>query len=187
MNRELGSDTLAGRLFIGTVVANNDTAKRQRIKVTVPKVLDYDDGYTVESLPWCLPMNLPNFGTGDSTFGSVDVPAIGSTVWISFQMGKVDFPIYLGAAVMDDPPAILSTNYPNRMGRVFANGDYYYIDGQSGQFYLFHHSGTFVSIGNDGAISVSSPKNVSLQAGGDIVLNAGGDVNLVSGGFINLN
>ena len=64
----------------------NDPEKRGRIKVMCPKVL----GNAVSN--WCEPC-IPvayNFG------GDFAVPKVGETVWVEFEAGDVNKPIYVG-------------------------------------------------------------------------------------------
>lgn len=103
-------------LYRGYVVDNDDSEEADkylgRIKVSVPEV--YGDQPDSSDLPWAWPCN-PIFGGGvyntatggidnqaneDNTTkignGIVAIPRIGATVWIQFEHGDPQFPIYMG-------------------------------------------------------------------------------------------
>lgn len=74
------ADSFYGK-YRGVVVDNNDPDQCGRVRVQCPKVL----GDLTSN--WALP-NLP-----PNTFG---VPAIGTTVWVEFECGAKDYPIWTG-------------------------------------------------------------------------------------------
>jgi hypothetical protein len=68
------------------VVDNKDPSKRGRIRVVCPKVL----GSSVSN--WCEPC-VPVASDYEGDFA---VPRLRETVWIEFEEGKADKPIYVG-------------------------------------------------------------------------------------------
>jgi uncharacterized protein involved in type VI secretion and phage assembly len=72
--------------FRGTVVSNVDPEQRGRITAMVPDVL----GTSPSS--WALPC-VPLAG---KTEGTYFVPQIGAAVWIEFEQGDPDYPIWVG-------------------------------------------------------------------------------------------
>jgi uncharacterized protein involved in type VI secretion and phage assembly len=72
--------------FRGTVTANNDPEQRGRIQAMVPDVL----GMTPST--WAMPA-LPLAGKQEGTYA---VPQLGAAVWIEFEQGDPDFPIWTG-------------------------------------------------------------------------------------------
>ncbi len=72
--------------YRGTVVDIGDGKFLGRIKVKVPSV------YQDEISPWALPC-LPFAG---KNMGFYAVPAVGSGVWVEFEEGKIDRPIWTG-------------------------------------------------------------------------------------------
>lgn len=84
------SPDLMGRGFLGKfrgkVVDNADLEMKGRVKVTVTDVLDG------EELGWALPA-MPYGGNG---VGFFMIPPKGADVWVEFEGGNPDFPIWTG-------------------------------------------------------------------------------------------
>ena len=78
--------------FAGTVLNNVDPEVRGRIQVTVPDVLGL--------LPttWAEPC-LPLAGPTGAPMGAYFVPPIGSGVWVEFEQGDVNRPIWVGCRI----------------------------------------------------------------------------------------
>ena len=74
--------------FRGKVVDRDDPLKIGRLKV---EVINLHRGIAAEHLPWAWP-KVPGGGTANSGF--VAIPPLGSTVWVSFEMGDLDYPIW---------------------------------------------------------------------------------------------
>lgn len=72
--------------YRGTVVNNVDPENRGRIQAIVPDV----QGITPTT--WAMPC-LPSAGKGSGAFF---VPEVGSGVWIEFEQGDADYPIWTG-------------------------------------------------------------------------------------------
>lgn len=72
--------------YRGTVANNVDPQQKGRIQVQVPPVLG--DG----RLSWAMPC-LPYAG---SSVGFFAVPPVGANVWVEFEAGNPDFPIWAG-------------------------------------------------------------------------------------------
>lgn len=72
--------------FRGTVVSNIDPMQQGRIMATVPSVSGMVPG------TWCMPC-LPVLGLNSGIFA---VPPIGAGVWIEFEQGDIDYPIWSG-------------------------------------------------------------------------------------------
>ena len=69
--------------YRGVVTSIDDPKKMGRIKARVPAVTeDYET-------PWCLPC-LPFIGNFKFN------PSIGDCVWVEFERGKIDYPIWCG-------------------------------------------------------------------------------------------
>ncbi|MDB6057189.1 MAG: hypothetical protein JWO95_1033, partial [Verrucomicrobiales bacterium] len=85
--------------YRGTVTSNLDPLQRGRILATVPDVLGQ------HATGWALPC-LPYAGNGVGLFF---VPPIGALVWIEFERGDSDYPIWSGCI-----PDGVSVGSPNQ-------------------------------------------------------------------------
>jgi uncharacterized protein involved in type VI secretion and phage assembly len=72
----------------GVVVDNDDPEKLGRLKVRVPSVLGHD-----VVTGWAMPC-LPYGGAPDQGF--FFIPEVGAGVWIEFEAGELEFPIWVG-------------------------------------------------------------------------------------------
>ncbi len=72
--------------YRGTVINNVDPMQIGRIQVIVPDVS------TVLPTSWAMPC-LP---TGGIQMGVLSVPSIGAGVWVEFEQGDPDYPIWVG-------------------------------------------------------------------------------------------
>jgi len=102
-------------LWRGYVVANDDSdlsyPHRGRVKINVPQI--YGANALEDALPWAWPC-LPLFGGGPSTVENEDsdddiysqtlfgIPPVGASVWIMFEQGDIQSPIYLGTWMGND-------------------------------------------------------------------------------------
>lgn len=87
--------------YRGTVINNLDPEQRGRIQAMVPDVL----GLTPSS--WALPC-VPLAGKMEGTFM---VPQLGAAVWIEFEQGDSDYPIWTGGfwgSAAEVPPLALA-------------------------------------------------------------------------------
>jgi Type VI secretion system/phage-baseplate injector OB domain len=161
------STSLQGRRFQGLVVDNNDPLQKQRIKVSIPSLMEGE----LEELPWVGPGVQSSFGmTG--TAATVGVPAMGAVVMVTFQDGDLNYGMYDGSLHTETTPipGPLSTNYPDRRGWVDPAGNICWIDvtGGSVEFHLEHVSGTSFHVDNDGNVLVQSVKKVEVLAAEEI-------------------
>jgi uncharacterized protein involved in type VI secretion and phage assembly len=72
--------------YRGTVVNNADPERKGRLQVQVPDVLG--DAPSTWAMP-CLPVAGPQMG-------HVVIPVPGSGVWVEFEQGHPDYPIWVG-------------------------------------------------------------------------------------------
>ncbi len=103
MNETNGEDRFYGK-YRATVFNNIDPEQRGRIQAIVPDVL----GLTPSS--WAMPC-MPIAG---KQMGVYMVPQVGSGVWIEFEQGDSDFPIWTGCfwGVVAEVPALALTGNP---------------------------------------------------------------------------
>lgn len=80
-------------IYRGIVEYNADPLISGRIKVRVPNVDGPLDDVQISDLNWAWPINI--FG-GGYHFGSVIVPIVGASVWVMYEEGNRNNPVYLG-------------------------------------------------------------------------------------------
>lgn len=155
----------------GVVVFNEDPERRQRIKVSIPNLLEGPVG----DLPWIAPILNSGFGITPSA-STVSVPAVGTKVWVEFQEGNLDFGVAHGyiQSAAEKLPAELAVNYPRRRGWVDPAGNTHFIDVTSGSeiMLLRHKSGTELTIFPDGRVKVSSVTKIDMEAAESISFKA---------------
>lgn len=72
--------------FRGTVSDNNDPLKRGRVKIKAPDVLgDQESGWATPCMPYA-----------GKNVGSFLIPPTGCSVWLEFEQGDLDCPIWSG-------------------------------------------------------------------------------------------
>lgn len=167
--QDLPSQDYSGISFIGKVVSNADPLYKERIKVTIDNIFDIPP-YTIETLPWVIPKACHS--SVGVAFGEFDVPDVGSYVWVEFQQGKINYPVYLGAAVMHRNVAEALVNYPHRKGFKDRKGNLFYIDKHTNDVHFQHVSGTTIHIIPDGSVTVSSVGTVDVNSPTKITFTA---------------
>lgn len=174
---------LDGVLFRGRVEVADDPKRLGRVRVSVPAILEADN---VEQLPWAIPLTMgQGAAVGDIT---LDVPAVGTAVYVMFQQGNLHYPIYYGAAHIEDLlPTLLTTNYPSRVGRRFADGTYLMYDRSNGFTELHHKSGTLVRVTGSGNLTASVAGDTELTATGNTSIEASGSVSITAGSELTIN
>lgn len=83
------ADMMSRRVFgkyRGKVASNEDSQKRGRLEVTVPAIFG---NQRIWALP-CVPAANPD---GSGVFA---MPDIGANVWVEFEAGNLDYPIWTG-------------------------------------------------------------------------------------------
>ncbi len=89
-------------LFKGIVQDNNDPAQLCRLRVYIPEV--HGDPSSTNDYPWalaCLPYGGDHNQAANAGFGMVFIPPIKSTVWVSFEHGQLDKPVWLGCPYLN--------------------------------------------------------------------------------------
>jgi hypothetical protein len=93
-------------LYRGTVTLNTDPEFRGRLMLTIPDVLSFSPSTWVEP---CTPLSGP---TGPA-MGVYMVPAVGAGVWVMFEHGDVNLPVWIGCrfdTAANVPPLALLGN-----------------------------------------------------------------------------
>lgn len=92
-NSRHGNKTHLCGLWRGVCVENRDPKTLGRIKVRVFELHGDEEAIEKEDIPWanaCVPAG------GGSDYGIFDTPEIGSSVWIMFEQGDTEYPVWVG-------------------------------------------------------------------------------------------
>ena len=156
--------------FRGTVVNNIDPEQRGRLQVMVPDVSAF--GLTT----WALP-SLPIGGLQTGVFS---LPVIGSGVWVEFEQGDLDYPIWVGTfwgSIAEVPPlshAIppgvpgITIQTPLQNGLIISD-----VPGPTGGILIKSSTGAFILV-NDVGIIIQNGKGASIiMQGPTTVINQG--------------
>lgn len=145
----------------GRVVGNVDPLRIGRIQVQVPDV--QDTTMTSWAMP-CAPLAAPGAGV-------FSVPPIGGEVWVEFEQGDVDRPIWVGgywSSAADVPEMILnappgsSIALQTVLGNGIAISD---APGPAGGIQIRAPGGATISVSDDGIV-ISNGKGATLSMTG---------------------
>jgi uncharacterized protein involved in type VI secretion and phage assembly len=164
-----GSPKYYGK-YRGTVVNNIDPMQMGRIQATVPDV----GGLTPST--WAMPC-VPIAGIQQGVYV---VPAIGSGVWVEFEHGDPDYPIWTGGwwGSAAEVPSIALTGNPASPSIVLQTGLQNTIvvsdlPGPTGGIMLKSTTGAMILV-NDTGITISNGKGAVITMMGNVVdINAG--------------
>lgn len=124
--------------YRGLVTDVADPENRCRIKASVPALLDD------KTTGWAMPV-LPFAGDGH---GMVMLPAVGSGVWIEFEAGRLDSPIWSGGWFAND-------QRPDPQGEkvrviVSEQGHQFVLDDDANEVILKHSGGAEIKLTSSG-------------------------------------
>lgn len=154
----------------GTVVNNIDPEMRGRIQAVVPAVSN------IALSSWALPC-LPIAGIQNGMFA---VPVIGSKVWIEFEAGDQDHPIWTGcfygsaaevpALARLTPPAVPSITFQTPLQNGMTIND---VPGPTGGIMIKSATGATLIV-NDTGIYIQNGKGASIvMVGPAVTVNSG--------------
>lgn len=161
--------------YRGTVVNNVDPMQKGRIQVLVPDVSN------VMLTSWAMPC-LP---FGGMQMGMFTVPMIGAGVWVEFEQGDPDYPVWVGAFWGNTaevpamaklvPPAVpgVTLQTPLQNGIVVSD-----VPGPTGGILLKTTTGAMISI-SDVGITISNGKGAILTMIGNAVDINGGALTVI--------
>lgn len=103
----MNEDLLIGK-YRAIVVNNNDPKNMGRITVMCPSALgDYES-------TWCIPC-IPTLG---DNIGIMRIPKVGEAVWVEFEGGSPNYPIWTGGwSVPNSCPNTLDNQYVIKIGQ----------------------------------------------------------------------
>lgn len=156
--------------YRGTVLNTVDPLQTGRIMAQVPDVL----GLNISS--WAMPC-FPVTGIQSGAFA---LPQIGTGVWVEFEQGNPDYPIWTGcyyktaaevpALALAAPPGVDNMVMQTTAQNTFMIND---TPGPTGGILLKTTTGAMISV-NDVGITISNGKGASiLMAGPTVTVNGG--------------
>jgi uncharacterized protein involved in type VI secretion and phage assembly len=156
--------------YRGVVLNNVDPMQMGRLMVQVPDVTSLVPG------TWAMPC-VPVAGIQN---GMVALPMIGSGVWVEYEQGNPDFPIWVGcfwgsAAELPalshlTPPAISAITFQTPLQNGLTISD---LPGPTGGIMLKSTTGASIIV-NDTGIYIQNGKGASIvMAGPSVTVNAG--------------
>ena len=156
--------------YRGMVINNVDPMQMCRLMVQVPDVTSLIPG------TWAMPC-VPVAGIQN---GMVALPMIGSGVWVEYEQGDPDFPIWVGcfwgsAAELPalshlTPPAISAITFQTPLQNGLSISD---LPGPTGGIMLKSTTGASIIV-NDTGIYIQNGKGASIvMAGPSVTVNAG--------------
>jgi uncharacterized protein involved in type VI secretion and phage assembly len=159
-----GNTTYFGK-YRGMVIGNIDPLQMGRVQVQVPDVL----GSTPST--WAMPC-VPLTGKGTGVWV---VPQVGTGVWVEFEKGDPDFPIWTGCwwgSSADVPPLALAglPASPSIVMQTMAQNTFMLSDvpGPAGGILLKTASGAMISI-NDTGITITNGQGATIMLSGPTV------------------
>lgn len=161
-------ETFYGK-YRGVVTDNLDPLMTGRVKATVPDVMgDVESGWALPCAPF-----------GGSGLGFFAVPAVGAGVWIEFEHGDPDYPIWSGCwwgLASEMPPALLAPPPPSKKVMIKTEGGHSLLlddtpgvggitlETADGARIVLNALGIEINDGKGGVIKFTGPK-VSINDG----------------------
>ena len=136
--------------YRGKVLSNSDSSQRGRIKAEVYPMLVGTDtalrlsrggqrvtGISVNDLPWAIPATPLLEGAGAGT-GAIGIPSVGDMVWLFFEEGDPNQPVYFAGAPdgVRGIPSSAATNYPERRVIETSSGALIIVDNSNGKIII---------------------------------------------------
>jgi len=184
--------------YRGFVVDNADPEKRGRLKIKVPSVLG-DETVTGWAMP-CVPYG------GDANQGFLFIPEVDAGVWVEFEEGNLELPIWVGTfwsapgrvselpkpndaegaeeSDIQGPPTrkIIKTLKGHTIQFEDKDGEEMVtvVEAQNKNVITMNKDGIKVTDGVNGQEVVLDVDGVMIQSNKDIVLKASGDITMES-------
>jgi hypothetical protein len=167
--RETGGEKLYGK-YRGTVLNNLDPLGIGRVQVSVP-------GVVIPPSSWAMPA----VATAGTQHGVVTPPPLNSGVWVEFEQGELDYPIWTGCfwGLMTDMPrsALLGTPVaPNIVHQTIGQNS----------ITIFGTPGGGISIVAGLFESPTSPR-IEINAAGITLSDGKGGLITLAGGVVTIN
>ena len=159
--------------YRGTVINNIDPEQRARLLVSVPDVLSLIPSTWAEA-------SVPLAGPTGPPMGAYFVPPIGAGVWVEFEQGDPNFPIWTGCrlGIVADVPTLALAGLPVSPSVVLQTAGQNTIaisdlPGPTGGIMLKSLTGATLIV-NDTGIYIQNGKGASItMLGPTVTINAG--------------
>ncbi len=184
--KDLSKPKINNPFYVAFVVNNvddDDKRGRQRVRVRIPQK---HRGVPDDHLPWAIPDNTQNYSNASvesgSQVGSINIPPIGSKLWVRLDDNDPHNPRYGGSPSSDDvnkDNEFLKEKYPHTRGNVDAANNREAVNVEDMTKDSTHSSGTTIHIDANGTLSITTA--------GDFNVGVNGDCNIVAKGNMNLN
>lgn len=190
--RKLGIDNLAHRyygIYPATVADNVDPEKRGRCRLCVPAI-GHEGDVDVPEDYWAMP-NWPGLSkTAEGQMrGWFEPPSIGDKVWVQFQHGDPNFPVYSGGFLPKDGlgTELTGGEGSERKGYRTAAGHFLRFSDKPDDLHILlakgdgtgATSGAMVSIDKDGTVTIMAENGshvaISTVAGSITMINVDPD------------
>lgn len=161
--------------YRGFVTDNDDPEERGRIKARVPALLGDDNTDWAE----------PCFPYAGSDVGDVFIPEIDDMVWMEFEAGDINKPIWVGSPLaQQDTPSDIKDNYPEQHIIKTDSGHKIIFDDSEDdpRLIIEHESGTSVTHFNKDTASGS----INFDVNGDMEGTIGGNFDFTSNSNVNI-
>lgn len=143
--------------FRGIVTDNQDPDKRGRVRVRVPAVLgDQESDWALPCFPY----------GGGASYGWFMVPKNDAQVWVEFEEGDINRPIWTGVFWQDggDVPSDAAKTDPTTVLLQTPAGHIVQLDDESGteRLRLHHSAGTELLMDENGSIALTDTKGAKV-------------------------
>lgn len=159
--------------YRGTVDDNNDPEMKGRLKLKIPDVL--------KDVPstWAEPC-VPLAGLSSSPMGVYMLPPVNAGVWVEFEQGDPNFPIWVGCrwgTASDVPPLAHEGSSPSTNIVMQSAGQHTLVisdlPGSTGGIMLKSNAGASIIV-NDEGIYIQNGKGASITlVGSEVKINDG--------------
>ena len=171
-------------VYRAKVTNNTDTKSGGRIQVRIYGIHSQDEQEIPNStLPWAIPALAPMGGTAQEGFFSI--PEVDSIVWIFFDGGNHNLPIYFASAPNKsnwNTSATTTTVIMNLGSKgikiINSNGGEITMD-ENGNITIQAEQ---LDITSDGDMSINSGGSLEINSDGDMEITASGDFSETAGG-----
>ena len=141
--------------YRGVVTSNQDPSRMGRVRAKVPDVYgDRESGWAMPAAPF-----------GGRDLGFFAVPDEGAGVWIEFECGDPDYPIWTGCwwGAESERPSVLSPGDPPKVLIKTRGGHTILMDDTSGARITLETSGGQKIVMNSDGIEISNGKGASIK------------------------